>query len=137
MKKRTKKAKSERKFVFASGVSGSLSFLGSWQVCHNLCLAVVAVLSLIGISVVGMPLLFLTQYAIYFWSGAVIFLVPTLYMHFKHPKCMSKNLIILNSGIVVFSVPFIQELNPVFWTAGGAIILFTVYNFLKDRRSGQ
>ena len=134
MKQENKELKKEKKFVVASGVSGSLSFLGGWQICHNLCLAVVAILSLIGISVVGMPLLFLTQYAVYFWSAAAAFLVPTLYMYFKHPKCMSKNLIIFNIGILIFSVPFIQELNLIFWAAGGAIILFSVYNFLKNRR---
>ena len=126
--------KKQKKFVAASGISGSLSFLGSWQICHNLCLAVVAALSLIGISIVGMPLLFLTQYAVYFWAAAAVFLIPTLYMYFKHPKCMSKNLIIFNIGILIFSVPFVQELNPVFWAIGGGIISYTFYDFLKTRR---
>lgn len=50
------------KILGASGsLTGSLSFLGSYQVCHNACLALVAFLTFLGFAVAGMPLLFLTK----------------------------------------------------------------------------
>ena len=126
----------EKGIVAVSGISGSLSFLGGWQICHNLCLVVIAMLSFIGISVAGMPLLFLTQYAVYFWSAALIFLIPTIFMYFRN-CCMSKNLLLFNIGIIVLSVPFIQELNPVFWVIGGVIVLISIFSYLKGRFYGK
>ena len=52
--------------------SGIASFLGSYQVCHSACLALISLLSLVGITVAGMPLLFLTQVAIPFWITAFV-----------------------------------------------------------------
>ena len=116
-----------------SGLSGVLSFLGGWQVCHNLCLGIIALLSLIGITVVGMPLLFLTQYAIYFWSAAVLLLIPTLIMYWKNRKCVSNKLILFNIGIVIASVPFAQQLQIIFFVVGGTLILFSILIFAKSR----
>lgn len=125
--------KKNRKFVVFSGVSGSLSFLGGWQVCHNLCLGVIAFLSLVGISVAGMPLLFLTQYAPYFWSLAIVLLIPTLFMYFRNRQCMSKSLILFNVGIIVFSFPFFQEISLAFWSIGAIIIIYTIISFAKNK----
>ena len=130
---RKSKTKKEKAFVAVSGVSGGLSFLGGWQICHNLCLTIIALLSFLGISVVGMPLLFLTQYAIYFWSAAIIFLIPTLYMYFSKKFCMPKNLILFNIGIIIFSIPFTQEFSFVFWVVGGTVLAFSIWLFLKNR----
>src|SRR3989344_1846903 len=94
--KNDRKTHKEKFLSLFSGLSGSLSFLGGWQVCHNLCLGIIALLSIVGITVVGMPLLFLTQYAIYFWSVAVLLLIPTLIMYWKNRKCMSVKLILFN-----------------------------------------
>ena len=57
----------EKAATLSSSFSGALSFLGGYQVCHNVCLGIIALLSLIGITIVGMPLLFLTKVAIPFW----------------------------------------------------------------------
>ena len=118
-----------------SGLSGGLSFLGGWQVCHNLCLGIIALLSMIGIAVVGMPLLFLTQYAVYFWSIAVLLLVPTLIMYWKNRKCMSNKLILFNVGIVIASMPFasLQAYQIAFWFIGGILIASSIWMFLKSR----
>ena len=134
--KKNRRSRKGKGFATASGISGVFSFLGGWQLCHNLCLAVIAMLSVIGITVTGMPLLFLTQYAIYFWSAALIFLIPTIFMYFRN-CCMSKNLLLFNIGIIVLSVPFIQELNPVFWVIGGVIILISIFSYLKGRFYGK
>ena len=47
----------------SSGFFGGLSFLGGYNICHNACLALIASLSFLGISVQGMPLFFLQGYA--------------------------------------------------------------------------
>jgi len=117
-----------------TGISGSLSFLGGWQICHNLCLGIIALLSIIGISVVGMPLLFLTQYAIYFWLVAVLLLIPTLIMYYKNRGCISNKLIIFNIGIVIASVPFVSlPYLFVFWLLGGFLIAISAFLFLQSR----
>ena len=120
-------------FSFFSGISGSLSFLGGWQVCHNLCLGIIAALSLIGITIVGMPLLFLQQYNVYFWSVAVLLLIPTLAMYWKSRKRMSSNLLLFNIGIIIAAVPFIelQDYMVFFWITGGALIFHSSLTLVK------
>lgn len=95
-------------------------------------------LSAIGITIAGMPLLFLAEYAVYFWSLAVLLLVPTLIMYWRNRKCMSVKLILLNVGIVIASVPFswLQAYQVVFWTVGGALIAAGAVLFLGGRFSG-
>lgn len=95
-------------------------------------------LSAIGITVVGMPLLFLTEYAVYFWSLASLLLVPTLIMYWRNKKCMSAKLILLNVGIVIASVPFswLQIYQAAFWTVGGALIAASAVLFLGSKFSG-
>ena len=139
MKKTGKKIKNPKKkgkmLSLFSGISGGLSFLGGWQICHNLCLGIVAVLSLIGITIVGMPLLFLTRYALYFWLAAVLILMPTLIMYWKNRKFMSKNLIMLNIGIIIAATPFnsLQPYQLLFRIAGGALVVASVVLFLRNR----
>ena len=137
-RKNSGKTHKERFPSLFSGISGSLSFLGGWQICHNLCLGIIALLSLIGITVVGMPLLFLTQYAVYFWSAAVLLLIPTLIMYWKNRKCMSVKLISFNVGIVIASVPFasLQTYQPVFWLIGGSMVFWSTWLFLKSKIVG-
>ncbi len=129
------KTHKERFLSLFSGLSGSLSFLGGWQVCHNLCLGIIALLSLIGISVVGMPLLFLNQYAAYFWSAAVLLLIPTLVMYWKNRRCMSYKLILFNVGIVIASVPFValKSYQAAFWLIGGILIASSAWMFVKAK----
>src|SRR3989344_1338803 len=64
-----KKEKYINYFSSLSGVSGVFS---SYQVCHSICLGVIALLSLIGITLVGFPLLFLQKWALPLWSIALI-----------------------------------------------------------------
>lgn len=136
MKKKGKSSfKKSKTLSVVSGLSGTLSFLGGWQICHNLCLGIIALLSIIGITVAGMPLLFLTQYAIYFWSVAALLLMPTLIMYWKNRKCMSSRLLLLNLGIVISAVPFSSTYHVIFWLAGGAIILLSILMFVKSKLS--
>ncbi|MBI4447944.1 hypothetical protein HY643_03110 [Candidatus Woesearchaeota archaeon] len=125
----------KEKLIGATGsVSGATSILGSWQVCHNICLGIVALLSMVGIAVAGMPLLFLTKIAVPLWVIAVIFLIITVVVYFKK-KCISKNLIILNSGFIIAGVPFqpLQKFSTFFWIFGGLIVLTAIILFAKDK----
>ncbi|MEK6872457.1 MAG: hypothetical protein AABW90_00410 [Nanoarchaeota archaeon] len=117
-----------------SSFSGTMGFLGGWQVCHNLCLGLIALLSVIGITLVGMPLLFLTKVAIPFWIAAVILFGVTLLFYFKK-KCISKSLLLLNLGIIIAGVPFsqIQKFIIYFWIMGGTIITIGILIFIKDK----
>ncbi len=134
-RKKLSAKKKSKALGFFSGISGSLSFLGGWQVCHNLCLGIIAALSLIGITIVGMPLLFLQQYNIYFWSVAVLLLMPTLTMYWKSGKHMSSKLLLFNVGIIIAAVPFIelQDYMLFFWLVGGALIFYSAAMFVKER----
>ena len=125
----------KEKIIGATGsVSGVTSILGSWQVCHNICLGVVALLGILGITVIGMPLLFLTKLAVPFWSAAVILLIITIALFIKK-KCISKNLIILNSGLIIMGIPFqkLQLFSPIFWIVGGLLVITSIIFFVKDK----
>lgn len=129
------KDKIKERFVGIVGsVSGITAFLGSWQVCHNICLGIVSLLAILGITVAGMPLLFLTKVAIPFWIAAVILLGITFWIYLKR-RCISKNLILFNLGLIIAGVPFqpLQEYNLIFWSLGGALVLLSITFFVKGR----
>lgn len=124
----------EKLSSWGSILSSSLSFLGGYQVCHNVCLGIIAVLSIIGITVTGMPLLFLQSVAIPFWIAAVVLLAITLLLYLKK-KCISKNLIIFNAGIIIAGIPFssAQKYNLFLWIVGGSLVLVSIVLFLKKK----
>ncbi len=117
-----------------SGISGLASVLGSWQVCHNVCLGLIALLSIIGITIVGMPLIFLTKVAIPLWTIAFILLLVTIWFYFKK-KCISIKLILLNTGLITAGFPFqpLQRFKTLFWVAGGLLVALGAYLFIKDK----
>ena len=125
----------KEKLLGATGsISGAASVLGSWQICHNICLGLIAALSIIGITVTGMPLVFFTKIAVPMWLVAVGLLIVTILIYLKKP-CISRNLIIVNSGIIVAGVPFqpVQQYSLFFWIVGGAIVLSGIFFFIRDR----
>lgn len=91
-------------------------------------------LSLVGITITGMPLLFLTKIAIPLWTIAVLLLVVTVILY-QTKKCISKNLIILNAGLIIAGTPFksLQGYSIFFWIVGGSISLAAILLFVKDR----
>ncbi|HLC96169.1 MAG TPA: hypothetical protein VJH97_02515 [Candidatus Nanoarchaeia archaeon] len=133
--KKTNQVIQEKIVGATGGITGAASILGSWQVCHNACLGIIALLSLIGITVVGMPLLFLTKLAVPFWIAAVILLSITVGFYLKK-KCISKNLIMLNSGLIIAGIPFqsLQKFSVFFWVTGGALASIAIGFFIKERR---
>ena len=124
----------EKVSTWSSIVSSFISFLGGYQVCHSVCLAIVSVLSLIGITIVGMPLLFLQKVAIPFWIAAVVLLGITLFFYFRK-KCISRNLILFNFGILIIGIPFqfLQNYNLIFWIIGGLIVLISIILFIMEK----
>ncbi len=132
MKKKNKLG--EKIGSITSSISGAMGFFGGYQVCHNLCMGIIALLSLIGITVVGMPLLFLQKVAVPFWIAAVLLFGITLFFYFQK-KCISKNLIIFNAGIIIAGVPFsqLQNFTWIFWLIGGAIVLFSLILYARQK----
>ncbi|MCR4335145.1 MAG: hypothetical protein NUV57_01260 [archaeon] len=119
-----------------STASGALSFLGGWQVCHNICLGLIGLLALIGISVEGMPLEFLQVYAIPLWTIALALLAFTGYMYAKH-KCVSKNMLAINTGLIIAATPF-PEADPFrigLWIIGFGLVGVAVYNYTEKKLS--
>ncbi|MEK6838091.1 MAG: hypothetical protein AABX69_05555 [Nanoarchaeota archaeon] len=118
----------------AGSLSGVTGFLGSYQVCHNLCMGAIALLSVIGITVVGMPLLFLTKVAVPFWIAAVALLLVTVVVHVKK-RCVPGKLLVFNSGLVVAGVPFqpVQKFSLILWSVGGALAALSMILFFKDK----
>ena len=113
--------------------SGAASVLGSWQVCHSVCLGLIALLAVFGITLVGMPLFFLTKVARPLWILAIILLAVTAILHVKK-KCVSKKQIMLNAGLIVAGTPFAPEgTSPIFWTLGGLIIVSSLVLFIFER----
>ncbi|MBI4149330.1 hypothetical protein HY491_02700 [Candidatus Woesearchaeota archaeon] len=124
----------EKILSISSSVSGIMGFLGGYQVCHTICLGIIALLSVIGITLVGMPLLFLTKVAIPFWIAASFLFLVSLYFYFKS-RCISKSLILFNGGIIIAGIPFgaLREFSSLFLVIGGSIVLISIVLFIKDK----
>ena len=126
----------KEKMIGASGsVSGSLSFLGGYQVCHNACLGLISLLSLLGITVAGMPLLFLTKVAVPFWTLALALLMLTIILKFGKNIAFSGKIILLNSGLIIAGIPFekAQQFNYIFWIIGGSLAAFSIGWFIYEK----
>jgi hypothetical protein len=126
--------KKERVATVTGSVSGFASILGSWQVCHNVCLGLIALLSILGITVTGMPLLFLTKLAIPFWSLAVVLFVVVFYFY-KTRHCISKNLLLFNAGLIITGIPFSlpQVLQMSGWVVGGMLTVSGIVLFIREK----
>ena len=124
----------ERLIGATGSVAGIASILGTWQACHNVCLALVGFLSILGITVIGMPLVFLTEVAIPVWTVAVILLTITAILYIKK-KCISSRLLLVNSGLIIAGVPFpfLQQFTEIFWIIGGVLVVTGISLFIKDK----
>ncbi len=119
---------------YSGGLASMASFLGSYQVCHTVCLWLVALLSLFGITVAGMPLFFLTKVTLPFWIVAVVLFVLSLLFYFVN-RCVSPALLFITFGLLVAGVPFSwAQQYPVFlWIFGGIFVAVGVSLFLRSR----
>ncbi|MBS3112046.1 hypothetical protein J4459_02175 [Candidatus Woesearchaeota archaeon] len=121
------------------GITGSLSgitsILGSWQVCHNICLGLITLLSLVGITLIGMPLFFLTKIAVPVWIFAVLMLILVFYFYIKR-GCISRELILFNLGIILAGIPFkfLENFRIVFWIIGSILVFVSIISYIKGRK---
>lgn len=125
----------KEKVIGATGsISGAASIMGSWQICHSLCLGLITLLGIVGITITGMPLLFLTKVAVPIWIIAALLLLATIIVYMSK-KCISKNLIIFNSGLIIAGTPFssLQQFSALLWTAGGLVSAAGIFLFVKER----
>ena len=125
----------KEKIIGTTGsISGAASILGSWQICHNICLGIIALLAILGITVVGMPLLFLTKLAIPFWTIAFVLLLIIIGIYIKK-KCISKNLIMFNSGLIIAGIPFqfLDSFRILLWIIGGILVITSTSIFIKNK----
>ena len=116
-------------------VSGALSFLGGYQVCHNACLALISLLTILGFTVAGMPLLFLTKVAVPFWVAAISLLILILILKYKKLMNISDKTILLNSGLIIAGIPFqqLQQFNYIFWIVGGVLVILSIGLYMYDK----
>ena len=124
----------ERIVGITGSISGVASVMGSWQVCHSVCLAIVALLGIIGISVAGMPLAFLTEIAVPLWLIAMLLLIVVIALKLKK-NCVSNRMIMFNSGVIIAGIPFqqLQDFSALFWTAGGALVAVSIFLFAREK----
>ena len=125
----------EKIFGASGSITGALSFLGGYQVCHNACLALISVLTILGFTVAGMPLLFLTKVAVPFWIAAIFLLMIILILKFTKRTNISDKTILLNSGLITAGIPFqqLQQFNYVFWIVGGILVILSIGWYIYDK----
>lgn len=123
----------EKIFSFSSFVGSTASILGNYNLCHSACMLLISFLSIVGITVVGMPLLFLQSWAPYMWSLGALFLILSVILYLRMNSCISKRAIGINSGLLIAGVPFFKGINPLFWITGGAVVFFNLVLFAKER----
>lgn len=124
----------EKAASIASNISGITSILGSWQVCHSICLAIIAALAAIGITLTIFPLAFLIQYATPLWLIAAALSAITFIMYLKKP-CISRNTLLFQAGILIFGIPFqqMQAYSLYFRTFGGIMVFAAISIFITDK----
>ena len=125
----------EKLLSASNGLTGSLSFLGGYQVCHNACLALISLLTILGFTVAGMPLLFLTKVAIPFWAIALALLILTIILKYGKNMEFSGKIILLNSGLIIAGIPFqqLEQFNYIFWIGGGSLVAFSIGLYVYEK----
>ena len=125
----------EKLLGMSGSLTGGMSFLGSYQVCHNACMALVAFLTFLGFTVAGMPLLFLTKVAVPFWIAAVSLLIIMLALNYKKIIHLSNKMLLLNSGLIIAGIPFqqLQKFNYIFWIIGGTLVVSSIGWYAYDK----
>src|SRR3989344_5269290 len=114
-------------------VSGSGGIISAHNVCHAVCLGVVAVLSVFGIAVSSTALMFLQDYNMLFWTMGVFFLLLSLLLYARFGKCISTKMIVFNAGLVLAGTPFFPAQQVIFWTAGFFIAAIVAFIYTKNR----
>ena len=114
-------------------ISGTGSIISAHNVCHSICMAVVALFSVFGIAVSSTALMFLQEYNMLFWSMGVFFLVVSLMLYARFGKCISERMIAFNTGLLLAGAPFLTDAQLVFWIAGFSISLLILLEYIVPK----
>jgi len=117
----------------ANGIFGGMSIISSYNVCHSVCMSLISVLTFFGIAVAGMPLAFLTPYQIYFWTFGIVILAIALILHKIKGPCISKHMILANSGLLLAGIPFANKFYKLFLMFGFAIVAIAIAWWANER----
>ena len=116
----------------ATGTSGAASIISAHNVCHTVCLGVVALLSVFSISVSSTALMFLQDYNLLLWNMGLLFLIISMILYMRL-GCVSKNLMTANAGIIIAGIPFFPNGQLAFWIVGGSIFIIVAGNYLMQK----
>lgn len=127
--------KSEKVAGIAGSASGLASVLGSWQICHAVCLMLIALLGTIGLTITGMPLQFLTRIAIPLWVTALV-LLGIVFVLYVRKQCIARWMLIVNTGLVVAGTPFGSGIAKVaLWSVGGILVAVGIVDLIWRKRT--
>ena len=98
-------------------------------------MALISVLTILGFTVAGMPLLFLTKVAIPFWALALALLIMTIILKYGKNFVFSEKIILLNLGLIIAGTPFqeVEKFNYIFWIVGGSLVLLSFGWYIYDK----
>ena len=116
-----------------NAATGGMSIISSYNICHSVCTAAIAMLAFFGIFITGMPLFFLTQYQLYFWAIGIAMLTIATVLYFKMGKCISKHMLIANAGLLLAGFPFAKNYFAVFMVAGLAVVISAIALYFAER----
>ena len=135
VKESIKDYKREKYLNYFSSFSGFSGIFSSYQACHSICLGVIALLSIIGITLTGLPFLFLQKLALPLWAIALALFAVSIFIYIKHKHHKIRNLLIFNSGAIIVGIPFenLAFLRTYFLIIGFSIIIFSLYLIIKKR----
>ncbi|MBI4095820.1 MAG: hypothetical protein HY438_03105 [DPANN group archaeon] len=131
--KRVLPVKEGKALTAANAAVGGMGIISSYNVCHSLCMGIIAVLSVFGIFITGMPLFFLTKYQLYFWTFGIIILAVAVGLYFWKGPCISKKMIAANGGLLLAGFPFARGYEFIFMVIGFGIVLIIVLMYLFER----
>jgi hypothetical protein len=119
--------------------SGGLSILGGANICHTICMSIIGLLSFVGITVAGMPLMFLQKWALPLWVLAVAMLGFMLLLLYGRGIQFSRKTLLANAGLIVAGVPFaaLDAFRLVLYVIGGSMVTASVAWALTDKRVKQ
>lgn len=125
----------ERYLNYFSSFSGFSGIFSSYQVCHSICLGTIALLSLIGITLTGLPFLFLQKLALPLWTIALFLFAISIFIFIKHEHHKIKNILIFNFGAIIVGIPFenLFHLRIYFLIIGFSIIVFSLFLMIKNK----
>lgn len=129
-----------RLFEGGGTTSGLFGAIGSvHNVCHSLCVTVVSIAALFGITMNILPLMFLQTYQTYFWWAALVFTAISFYFYFRqmHRRTFDRNLLIINFGLLTFGLPlsgWLADYMDIFRFFGGTLALSGLFLLIFGKR---